>query len=464
MKRLFGTDGIRGRLSDGLDPFLAFKVGHASAKELSHGEAGRKALIACDTRHSSSALTYALASGICTAGCDAHICGVVPTPALAHAVSCGGYLFGVMVSASHNGAQYNGIKLLSADGAKLSDEIEERIERRIFEFGTMSNDGLDDFGIGRIERREDVARDYVMRLRQCFLNSLGSSSTITVAERLRVGIDCANGAVSALAEDIFSGLGFDCIFINREPNGKNINLGCGSTDLSSLSALVCDESLDLGLAFDGDGDRCLAVDRNGQPVDGDEIITVLLEDAIRRGNVGCECVVGTVMSNAGLERACRKSGVRLVLADVGDRYVKEEMERNDACIGGEPSGHVIIRGLSSTGDGPLTALMLLSCVMRSGSGIDELAASFERVPVFDHNVPIDPSLRSRFKEDMEIAALCDEVRHALGNDSRLVVRVSGTEPCIRLHVETHDHLGAKRAIKRLSHAIGESYGAKTVQN
>lgn len=455
MKRLFGTDGIRGRLCDGLDPFLAFKVGYASAEVLSGGVVGSKVLIACDTRLSSSALAGALASGICMAGSDAYICGVLPTPALAYLVEAGGYLYGVMVSASHNGAEYNGIKLISSTGTKLADEVEADIEKEIFAFDGKEHHLCEDFRIGRILSYDSVSHEYVEHLRECYLNACRGYKCNT---HLRIGIDCANGATAPIAAEVFTGLGHEVIFINREPDGKNINLGCGSTDTAGLSALVTRHGLDLGVAFDGDGDRCLAVDSDGRLVDGDEIIAIMLEDAVNTKRLTDACAVGTVMSNRGLAERCEELGVKFIAAAVGDRYVKEEMDKSGAIIGGEPSGHIVFGSLCSTGDGPLTALMLISLMSRSGRTLKELCSSFNRVPAFERNITIDPARRAEFKEDGEMEALRRGVYEELGRGASLVLRASGTEPCIRIRIECRDEKKACDVMERLYTQISDKYG------
>ncbi|MBR2370413.1 MAG: phosphoglucosamine mutase [Clostridia bacterium] len=455
MKRLFGTDGIRGRLCDGLDPFLAFKVGYASADVLSEGANGGRVLIACDTRLSSSSLTYALASGVCMAGCDAYVCGVLPTPALAYLVEAENFLYGVMVSASHNGAEYNGIKLISSDGTKLADDVEEIIEEKIFAFDAEKSECKKDFAVGSVREHMSAAEKYIRHLKKCYDDECRGHSDLA---KLKIGIDCANGAVSHIAAGIFTDLGHDVVFINREPDGKNINLGCGSTDTAALSALVVERGLDLGVAFDGDGDRCLAVDSCGRLVDGDEIIAVMLEDAVRTEKLTNACAVGTVMSNRGLAERCEELGVRFIAAAVGDRYVKEEMDKSGAFIGGEPSGHIVFGNICSTGDGPLTALMLIALISRRRTPLAELCLAFHRVPSFERNIEIDPSRRDEFKADREMDVLREKAYEELGAGASLVLRASGTEPCIRIRIECRDVCKAENVMEWLCERISDKYG------
>ncbi len=424
MTRLFGTDGIRGKAGSELTRELTANIGERLTALLSHGGGKPKILLARDTRSSGQMLALALASGICSAGGEVLWADVLPTPAVAYLTVKYGASAGIMITASHNPAEYNGIKIFGEDGHKLQDELEEKTE------AMMSRPPLRACGadIGTVRVCSSAAEDY-----ENYLISLAPSSL----SGLHIALDCAFGAASVSAEKIFSALGARCDMLFDSPDGININSGCGSTDISYLSEYVRKNGLCGGAAFDGDADRCICVDENGSLLDGDAIMAALALDmkesgALRGG------VVGTVMSNFGLVRFCEENGIRFIQTKVGDRYVSEEMRLWDYSFGGEQSGHIIFGDVMPTGDGQLTAIMLFSLMRRSGKKLSELASALKKMPQLSKNIPATPEQKIAFLTDGEIKAYLSEVKRRLGKRGRLVARPSGTEPCIRLTAESDD--------------------------
>lgn len=424
MARLFGTDGIRGKAGDELTRELAANIGEKLATLLSHGEKKPKILLARDTRISGQMLALAIASGICSAGGEVLWAGVLPTPAVAYLTVKYGASAGVMITASHNPAEYNGIKIFGEDGHKLQDELEEKIE-------AMMSASSSDFGcvdIGTVNSCHSALKDY-----ENYLVSLSPSPL----SGLHIALDCAFGAASVSAENIFSSLGAKCDMLFDYPDGININSGCGSTDIAYLSEYVRKNGLCGGAAFDGDADRCICVDENGSPLDGDIIMAVLALDMKESGTLR-EGIVGTVMSNFGLIRFCDENGIKFVQTKVGDRYVSEEMRLWDYNFGGEQSGHIIFGDVMPSGDGQLTAIMLFSLMRRSGKKLSELASAVRKMPQLSKNVPATPEQKIAFLTDGEIKTYLSEVKERLGKHGRLVARPSGTEPYIRLTAESDD--------------------------
>ncbi len=424
MTRLFGTDGIRGKAGSELTRELAANTGEKLTALLSHGGGKPKILLARDTRSSGQMLALALASGICSAGGEVLWADILPTPAVAYLTVKYGASAGITVTASHNPAEYNGIKIFGEDGHKLQDELEEKTE------AMMSRPPLRACGadIGTIRACSSALGDY-----ENYLISLAPSSL----SGLRIALDCAFGAASVSAEKIFSSLGAKCDMLFDSPDGININSGCGSTDISYLSEYVRKNGLCGGAAFDGDADRCICVDENGSLLDGDAIMAALALDMKENGALRGG-VVGTVMSNLGLVRFCEENGIRFIQTKVGDRYVSEEMRLWDYSFGGEQSGHIIFGDVMPTGDGQLTAIMLFSLMRRSGKKLSELASALKKMPQLSKNIPATPEQKIAFLTDGEIKAYLSEVKQRLGKHGRLVARPSGTEPCIRLTAESDD--------------------------
>lgn len=425
MARLFGTDGVRGVANADLSCELATKIGRGAANALTrHLNKNAKIIIARDTRISGEMLEQALAAGICSAGADAVLLGVLPTPAVAYLVKLYGADAGVMITASHNPVQYNGIKIFNSEGFKLADDIEDEIEELVKNGGGECDDD-----IGRVSRLETAARDYSEHVSK----ELGQE-----LKGLKIVFDCANGAASETAKMIFEPLGCKCVFTGDEPDGHNINEGVGSTHLEHLKAIVSREKADVGIAFDGDADRCLAVDENGDEIDGDKIIAMLSLFLKEQDKLSRNTVVVTVMSNLGFMEFARNHDIKVESTVVGDRYVLEEMRRNGYKIGGEQSGHVILFDHATTGDGELTALALLAQLKNSGKKLSELAEVMQKYPQVILNVAANAEQKARFKEDEELEGFIQAQQQELFSEGRVLVRASGTEPCIRIMVEGKD--------------------------
>ena len=427
MRRLFGTDGVRGIANDFLTAEVALGIGRAVATVLSTQNRYRPlVLIGRDTRISSEMLSSALHAGLCSVGADVIDVGVVPTPAVAYLVKKYRADAGIMISASHNSYEFNGIKIFSGDGYKLPDELEERIESIVLD-GEPAPRLAEPDRIGRVRMCEEGARDYIEHLQRTAFNSL---------EGLRVAIDCANGSASRTAEELFSAMGAECHMLSATPSGLNINDGCGSTDMRALRTYVLENGLDVGVAFDGDADRALFIDERGEEIDGDRVLAILSLDMKQRGVLRGNTVVGTVMSNLGFSRFCEEHDIRFVAAKVGDRYVLEVMSLQGYTLGGEQSGHIIIRNHATTGDGQLTALQLLSLMKREGKPLSLLASVMRRYPQSLVNIRTTAEGKLAFFTDKEISAILEEAEHTLGTRGRIVVRPSGTEPLVRVMVES----------------------------
>lgn len=426
MGRLFGTDGARGVANTELTCELAMKIGRAAALVLNEENIVRpRVLIGMDTRTSSDMLEAAIAAGLCSVGADVFLLGVVPTPAVAYLVKRYNCDAGIMISASHNPSEYNGIKIFQADGFKLPDALEDEIEAIILD-ETAVPDVKIDGEVGRVSDIGTAVSDYIDHL----------VSTVDIDFKgINVAFDCANGSASATAARLFPRLGADCSFIACEPDGTNINRACGSTDLAALGAFVVANGLSAGFAFDGDADRVLAVDENGATVDGDKILAICAESMKNEGRLAADTVVITVMSNMGLHRFCRERQIGFECTKVGDRYVLERMLENGYRLGGEQSGHVIFLDYASTGDGQLTALQVLRVMKKSGKPLSQLAADVHSYPQIMINIKVSAIGKKRFSADEEIRLAVEKAQSALGSSGRVVVRVSGTEPLVRVMLE-----------------------------
>lgn len=429
MARLFGTDGVRGIAGEDLTPGLAMLIGRGAATVLTAQTSHRpRILIGKDTRISGDMLEAALSAGLCSVGADVELLGVIPTPAVAYLVRKYGADAGIVISASHNPMEFNGIKIFNGDGYKLPDEVENEIEHLVRNKAEVKL--ATGAGVGRVTRRENAVEDYVEYLAGCLKANLSG---------LRVAIDCANGAAAAPAQLLFTRLGAECHFIGVEPDGVNINEGCGSTHIANLASYVVEHGLDCGVAFDGDADRCLAVDEKGAEIDGDKIIAVLSKHMREQGALPGDTAVVTVMSNLGFMQYMREVlGLKIATTAVGDRYVLEEMRARGYAIGGEQSGHVILLQHSTTGDGELTAGTLLNILAASGGRMSGLTGVYEKFPQVILNVNATPEEKARFKEDEYIAGFIESQQQGLMGQGRVLVRVSGTEPYIRVMVEGRD--------------------------
>lgn len=443
---LFGTDGVRGVANEKLTCELAVDIGRAAAYVLNRNASKRpKILIGKDTRASSDMLENALAAGICSVGADAVLLGYIPTPGVAYLVNKYDADAGFVISASHNPMEFNGIKIFNSQGSKLDDEIENEIEA--FILARKSEIELKTHGdIGSVSRCDTTVDDYVDHVAGCIDNDLSG---------MRVAFDCANGASYETAQKLFARLGVECIFTGITPNGRNINDGVGSTHLNSLRDIMKKNDVQIGIAFDGDADRCLAVDENGAEIDGDKIIAILAKDFKSRGVLVNDTVVVTVMTNLGFMDFCKKYGIKAVRTAVGDRYVLEEMKRSGYCLGGEQSGHVILTGYSTTGDGELTAAMLLSIMKQSGEKASELAKEVGHYPQTLVNVRTTDEGKARFRDDEELQGYIEAAQQELFDTGRVLVRVSGTEPLIRIMVEGRDEAKIQFIAKDLERKIKE---------
>lgn len=450
MGRLFGTDGIRGIANSFLSCELAVKVGRAAGTVLSDGS--RRRLLFCvgsDTRISSDMLSFSIASGLCSVGVDVIILGVVPTPAVAYLVEKYKADAGIMISASHNPAEYNGIKIFSGDGYKIPDALEEQIETLVLDEEIPEN--LSGTDIGKVTYANNAVRDYVEHLKSTVMNSL---------DGLNIAVDCANGSASVSAEMLFKELGANADILHNKPNGININRNCGSTHIELLREYVLSNKLDAGVAYDGDADRCICVDDKGNIVDGDFIMAICAKDMKSRGKLAKNAVVGTVMTNMGFGKFCKENDINFVATKVGDRFVLEEMLQEGYAFGGEQSGHVIFKDFASTGDGQLTSIQLLSLVKRSGQKLSELAEVMKRYPQCIINVTVSKDGKLAYYTDPQIKAAIEEAKKEFGDTGRIVVRPSGTEPLIRVMTEGEDRVLTESIAKRVSEVIQDRLGGK----
>ena len=422
MGRLFGTDGIRGVANVDLTPTLAHDLGRAVGHLLE--ASGRQVVIGQDTRRSGDMLVAAVSAGLASVGADAIQLGVVTTPCLAHAAATGDFVAGIMVSASHNPAEDNGLKVVSG-GRKIDDQVEDELERLILQADTLP--GRPNGEIGRINRDNAPIAAY----RATLVAEAGDA-----LRGLRVGLDCANGSASAIAPDLFRELGASVTVLAASPDGTNINRGNGSTHPEALAAAVVKGGLEIGMAFDGDADRLIAVDERGSIVDGDGVMGICALAGLAAGTLRNQVLVTSVMSNGGLERAITAAGGRMLRTPVGDRHVFEAMERADASLGGEQSGHVIFRDVAPTGDGMLTGIELVRTMRAAGAGLSQLAAQIPRLP----QVVINSTVRRRdqWEIDPEFSVAVAQADARLGARGRILVRPSGTERKIRIMVEGED--------------------------
>lgn len=452
MGRLFGTDGVRGVANADLTAEMALGLSVAAAHVLAEAGTfeGHKptAVVGRDPRASGEFLEAAVVAGLASAGVDVLRVGVLPTPAVAHLTGALGADLGVMLSASHNAMPDNGIKFFARGGHKLADELEDRIEA-VYDSHRHGEpwERPTGAGVGRVRFYDEGFEQYVGHLLSVLPNRL---------DGLKIVLDEAHGAASGVSPEAFSRAGAEVVTIGAEPNGLNINDGCGSTHLDHLKAAVVEHGADFGIAHDGDADRCLAVDHTGEEVDGDQILAVLALAMRERSALRAGTVVATVMSNLGFKLAMERAGINLVQTAVGDRYVLEEMKEHGYALGGEQSGHVIILDHSTTGDGTLTGLLLAARVAETGRSLRELASVMERLPQVLINVPdVD---KSRVRTSAELAAAVTEAERELGETGRVLLRPSGTEPLVRVMVEAADIDQARSVAGRLADAVKSALG------
>ena len=426
MGRLFGTDGARGVANSELTAELAMNIGRAAALVLISDEVEHPTiLIGKDTRLSGDMLEGALIAGLCSVGANVELLGVVPTPAVAYLVGKYNADAGIMISASHNPFEFNGIKIFSSDGCKLPDDLENRIEEIVLD-NVVPYALAKDENIGKVTRMETAVEDYVDHVAK----SIGCD-----LDGMEIALDCSNGSSSRTAEKLFTKLGAKVHMLFDNPDGININKDCGSTHINRLQNYVREHKLCCGLAFDGDADRCLAVDENGNLVDGDYLIAICAKDMKDRGVLKKNAVVGTVMTNMGFNKFCEANGMTFVSTKVGDRYVLEAMLREGYNIGGEQSGHIIFLDYATTGDGELSGAMILSIMKRTGEKLSTLAKVMERMPQVLINVKVSAEGKLAFYTDKDVKSEIKRVTEILGDRGRILVRVSGTEPLVRVMLE-----------------------------
>lgn len=440
MTRLFGTDGIRGIANVDLTPKLAFDLGRATGARLLQ-PAGRL-LIGQDTRRSSDMLVAAAAAGAMSMGADVFRLGVCPTPALAHVTPAGRFTAGLMVSASHNPARDNGLKVIDGSGLKLDDGQEDELERLLIHADELVGPG--NGALGRERDARDQLESYLTH-RQALARRMASDA--------RVMLDCANGSASAVAAPIVAASGATVDARFAEPDGENINLECGATAPAALADLVGASGADVGFALDGDADRCVAVDERGRVVDGDQLIGLIALDRLARGALPQGIVVASVLSNGGLERAVEAAGGRLARTPVGDKYILDGMLVMDAGLGGEKSGHIIMREHANAGDGLVTALEVLGIMARTGRLLSELAAQVTLLPQQQRAIPVRH--KEQWEADPTFARAVIEARKALNGTGRILVRPSGTEAALRVMVEGEDEHAVLRVADELAELAAE---------
>lgn len=449
-RKLFGTDGVRGVANEHpMTSEVALQLGRAIAHISRRGPHRHRIVIGKDTRISGYMLEFGIASGVCSFGVDVILVGPMPTPAVAFLTRTLRADAGIVISASHNPFQDNGIKFFGADGFKLADEIELEIEALIDGHGLDSTRPIAT-DIGKIVKLEDARGRYVQYVKQCFDPQLG-------LDGLKIVVDCAHGAAYRVAPAIFEELGATVITMGDEPDGKNINDGCGATAPGKLQNAVLEHGAHAGLALDGDADRLIVVDEKGQVVDGDAVMAICARDLLAKDRLPHRTVVSTVMSNLGLDRSLAQVGARMVRTQVGDRYVVEEMRRHGYGFGGEQSGHLVFLDHASTGDGSLAGLMLLEVMVRSQKPLSELAQVFERFPQRLVNIPVTEKVP--LAELPQVTGLISRIEKELGDDGRVLVRYSGTEKKARVMVEGPDVAGTQSYAEEIAHEIRKAIGA-----
>jgi len=445
MGKLFGTDGVRGIANIDLSADLAYKLGRIGGFFLTKGKERPKMVVGMDTRISGDMLEGALSAGLNSAGIDVLYVGVVPTPAIACLIKILEADGGVMISASHNPVEYNGIKFFNEESYKLTDEIENSIEEYIF--NDLDIDSVPTGGkVGRKIRIDNPIRKYMDFLKD----------TIDVNfEGLKVAVDCGNGASYQAAPELLNELGAQVFVMHNDPNGININVNCGSTKPEEIQRLVLETGADIGLSFDGDADRLIACDENGNIVDGDHVLAICGLHLKKKGMLKNNTVVGTVMSNMGLDIALKDNGVNLVKTKVGDRYVLEEMRNNNYSLGGEQSGHTIFLDYNTTGDGLLTGIQLMSVVKETGLRLSKLASVMKVMPQVLVNATINAEKKNDYLKDEAIMTKIDEIEKHFAGKGRVLIRPSGTEPLVRVMIEGDNHDEIKVYAEELAKLIEE---------
>ena len=447
MRKYFGTDGIRGIAGESLTADLSFKVGKALGKLLTEKKEHPKVVIGRDTRISCDMIEQALTAGLTSTGVNVMTVGTIPTPAIAYLTKTIETDSGIMISASHNPYQDNGIKIFGPDGFKLTDEQELEIESLIDNSEQIKNASFEK--IGKLYGGSELSQKYVQHIKQSISGDLSD---------IKIALDCANGATTGVAPYIFGDLEADIETIGCQPNGININDNVGSTKIDTISAFVKENNVDVGFAFDGDGDRVLAVDANGNIVDGDKIMFILAKHLKEQGELKDNMVVSTVMSNIGFYKAIEENGLQSVKTAVGDRYVVEEMRKNDYSLGGEQSGHIVLMNYATTGDGILTAVKLASIIKSTGKSLEELASEVSIYPQKLVNIKVID--KKAAMEDSEILAECEKVEKELEGNGRILLRASGTENLIRVMVEASSEELTDKYCEQVAKIVREKFEVK----
>ena len=448
MSRLFGTDGVRGIANSELTPELAFELGKAGAYVLSKETEKPLILIGMDTRISGDMLESAISAGIQAVGGDVIRVGVVPTPAVAFLVKYYNADAGVMISASHNPFEYNGIKFFNRDGFKLDDSVEDEIEDIIVRHVDV-NSHITGEKLGRSQQAEENSVEI-------YSGFLKAAADIDLGGR-KIVLDCANGAAYQVAEKVYRELGAKTVVIANKPNGININLNCGSTHTENLQKVVLEENAFMGMAFDGDADRLIAVDEKGNVIDGDRLICIAARLLQKKGKLSGNVVTTTVMSNLGLHKYLEKLDIKVDVTDVGDRYVLERMRKTGCSVGGEQSGHIIFLDYTTTGDGILSSLQVLKAIIESGKTASELANEIEIFPQVLVNAKVKNENKEVFHKDDEVVAKIAEVEGKLAGEGRVLIRPSGTEPLVRVMIEGADSARILAMAEELSDLISSKF-------
>lgn len=447
MRKYFGTDGIRGIAGESLTADLSFKVGKALGKLLTEKKEHPKVVIGRDTRISCDMIEHALTAGLTSTGVNVMTVGTIPTPAIAYLTKTIETDSGIMISASHNPYQDNGIKIFGPDGFKLTDEEELEIESLIDNSEQIKNASFDK--IGKVYSGNELTQKYIQHIKQSIPGDLSD---------IKIALDCANGATTGVAPFIFGDLEADIETIGCQPNGININDNVGSTKIETISEFVKENNVDVGFAFDGDGDRVLAVDAKGHVVDGDKIMFILAKHLKKQGELKDNMVVSTVMSNIGFYKAIEENGLQSVKTAVGDRYVVEEMRKNDYSLGGEQSGHIVLMNYATTGDGILTAVKLADIIKTSEKSLEELASEVNIYPQKLVNIKVVD--KKTAMEDSEILAECEKVEKELEGNGRILLRASGTENLIRVMVEASSNELTDKYCEQVARIVREKFEIK----
>ena len=447
MRKYFGTDGIRGIAGESLTADLSFKVGKALGKLLTEKKEHPKVIIGRDTRISCDMIEQALTAGLTSTGVNVMTVGTIPTPAIAYLTKTIETDSGIMISASHNPYQDNGIKIFGPDGFKLTDDQELEIEHLIDNTDKIKNASFEK--IGKLYSGNELTQKYVQHIKQSISGDLSG---------IKIALDCANGATTGVAPFIFGDLEADIETIGCKPNGININDNVGSTKIDTIANFVKENNVDVGFAFDGDGDRVLAVDSKGNIVDGDKIMFILAKHLKEQGELKDNMVVSTVMSNIGFYKAIEENGLQSVKTAVGDRYIVEEMRNNDYSLGGEQSGHIILMNYATTGDGILTAVKLTDIIKTSGKSLEELAGEVSIYPQKLVNIKVID--KKSAMEDADILAECEKVETELKGNGRILLRASGTENLIRVMVEASSDELTDKYCEQVAKIVREKFEVK----